>query len=173
MTDLRQQIVAAARYFQAHRHQFIYTEGPQRMNFERLHGTSWPITTDCSGFVTLCYLAAGAPDPSGLGYNGQGYTGTLLGNHANQHIPLNQVQPGDLVVYGGGTGEHTAIVVEVHGTDILTVSNGDANGPIWCWVNKPVNPPANEVTITTFDGRTPQTFLRCQTSQSRPAWNLA
>ena len=39
-----------------------------------------PLTTDCSGFVTLCYAWAGAPDPRGLGYSGQGWTGTLLAN---------------------------------------------------------------------------------------------
>jgi hypothetical protein len=31
-----------------------------------------PVTTDCSGFVTLCYKTAGAADPNGLGYSGQG-----------------------------------------------------------------------------------------------------
>ncbi|MHB8469552.1 MAG: Hint domain-containing protein [Gaiellaceae bacterium] len=34
-----------------------------------------PLTTDCSGFVTLCYHLAGAPDPNGRGYDGQGWTG--------------------------------------------------------------------------------------------------
>ena len=37
-----------------------------------------PLATDCSGFVTLCYKWAGAPDPNGRGYDGYGYTGTLL-----------------------------------------------------------------------------------------------
>jgi hypothetical protein len=37
-----------------------------------------PLTTDCSGFVTLCYQWAGAPDPNGTHYDGTGSTGTML-----------------------------------------------------------------------------------------------
>ena len=34
-----------------------------------------PLTTDCSGFVTVCYFLAGAPDPNGLDYSGEGLGG--------------------------------------------------------------------------------------------------
>lgn len=63
--------------------------------------------TDCSGFATLCYKAAGAPDPNGLGYDREGYTGTLESHGQRTGSP----QPGDLVfwhspdhvaIYGGG-----------------------------------------------------------------------
>lgn len=63
--------------------------------------------TDCSGFATLCYKAAGAPDPNGLGYNSEGYTGTMLAHGKATKKPL----PGDLMfwespdhvaIYGGG-----------------------------------------------------------------------
>lgn len=37
------------------------------------HQWRLPMTTDCSGFVTLCYQLAGAPDPNGQRYDGQGY----------------------------------------------------------------------------------------------------
>lgn len=87
---------------------------------------SLPITTDCSGFATLCYWLAHAPDPNGLGYNGSGYTGTLL-THGNA-VLLSHVRPGDLVFYGPDDAFHTAIVVEA-GPDPLTVSHGQEKGP--------------------------------------------
>jgi len=105
-----------------------------------------PMTTDCSGFITLCYKLAGAPDPNGLGYNGAGYTGTLLTH--GQHIPKSWVQPGDVVVYGPGTGWHTALIVQA-GSDPLTVSHGQEGGPQYVRVSQ--------------DGRQPQTYLRFQT----------
>lgn len=86
-----------------------------------------PLTTDCSGFATLCYAWAGAPDPNGLDYDGQGYTGTLL-----QHmkpVAASTVQPGDLVVYGPPPGHHVSIVLEP-GPDPLLCSHGAEQGPM-------------------------------------------
>lgn len=53
--------------------------------------------SDCSGFATLCYKQAGAPDPNGLHYNGYGYTGTLLQHGKKTNTP----QPGDLHFWNG------------------------------------------------------------------------
>jgi hypothetical protein len=39
-----------------------------------------PFLTDCSGFATLMVKWSGAGDPNGSGFNGQGYTGTMLGH---------------------------------------------------------------------------------------------
>lgn len=89
-----------------------------------------PLTTDCSGFVTLCYKLAGLPDPNGLNYNGTGYTGTLI----NKGKQVGHPQVGDIVVYGGGTGHHTAVVVEA-GADPLTVSHGWEGGPLYIRVS--------------------------------------
>jgi hypothetical protein len=58
------------------------------------------VQLDCSAFATLVYRAAQAPDPNGLGYNGSGYTGTLIANGKRTSDP----QPGDLVFYGPGQG---------------------------------------------------------------------
>src|SRR3974390_1632763 len=69
-----------------------------------------PLSTDCSGFATLCYAWAGAPDPNGLGHPGGGWTGTLL-EHMRA-IGADGVQPGDLVVWGPPPGHHVAIVLE-------------------------------------------------------------
>lgn len=69
-----------------------------------------PLTTDCSGYVTCCYYAAGAGDPNGLGYDGQGYTGTLL-THL-PHISRAQAEPGDLAVYGAYPGVHVVMLLQ-------------------------------------------------------------
>lgn len=88
-----------------------------------------PITTDCSGFATICAYQAGAPDPNGLKYNGQGYTGTLL-QHL-KHTTLAAAQPGDLIVYGAaaGRGHHVVVIVEA-GPDPLVASHGTERGPL-------------------------------------------
>lgn len=85
-----------------------------------------PLTTDCSGFVTLCYYLAGAPDPNGLGYSGQGWTGTLL-----RHLPELDGPPraGDIAVFGAYPGRHCALVLR-GGADPLLASHGMERGPI-------------------------------------------
>lgn len=105
---------------------------------------AFPIRTDCSGFVTLCYYLAGVKnDPNGEGWNGQGYTGTLL-THGKKIRP-DQVLPGDIVVYGQYPGVHTAIVL-ADGIDPLTISHGEEGDPSLVHVSQ--------------DHRTPKTFLR-------------
>ena len=86
-----------------------------------------PLATDCSGFATLCYFLAGAPDPNGLDYSGRGYTGTLLRNLPR--VPHGGVQPGDLVVWGRYPGRHCAVVLEA-GEDPLLASHGSEQGPV-------------------------------------------
>jgi hypothetical protein len=86
-----------------------------------------PLTTDCSGFATLCYKWAGAPDPNGNGYNGQGYTGTMMAHM--KHIPKSEVQKGDLVIFGRATGHHVCIVLEP-GENPLLASHGGESGPL-------------------------------------------
>lgn len=85
-----------------------------------------PLQTDCSGFVTLCYKWAGAPDPNGLNFNGQGYTGTML--QACTHIARSAAQPADLVIWGPPPGNHVAMVIEA-GDDPLLASHGQEKGP--------------------------------------------
>lgn len=88
-----------------------------------------PFTTDCSGLVTMIAKWAGAPDPNGARYDGSGYTGTLL-----SHLPLierHYAKRGDLVVFGGGTGEHVVMLLQdVAGQpDPLVVSHGGEGEP--------------------------------------------
>lgn len=108
-------------------------------SFEYAETRPMPLTTkpqirnDCSGTVTLCYKLAGAPDPNGLGYSGQGYTGTLV-DHGKQ-ISLAQVKPGDVVIYGPGEGVHCAVVTAA-GTDPLTMSHGMPSEPGFVYVSR-------------------------------------
>ena len=59
-----------------------------------------PLATDCSGFATLCYSWAGAPNPNAAGaYDARqpAFTGSMLGHM--RKIPKASVQPGDLVIW--------------------------------------------------------------------------
>lgn len=88
-----------------------------------------PLTVDCSGSTTLFAKWAGAPDPNGLGYNGEGFTGTLM-NHCRK-ISRNQVRPGDLAVFGSYPGHHVAVVVGVKPNgDLELESHGSEAGPL-------------------------------------------
>lgn len=147
MTDVRSDIVAWAKWGAANHNLFVYTEGGQRMNCVK-NGGARPIYGDCSAFVTACYAWAGAPDPNGLGYNGTGYTGTLLSHGVA--ISKEQATGGDVIVYGSGTGDHTALVIE-GGSDPLTVSHGQQGDPSIMRVSQ--------------DGRQPQRFLRFDTTK--------
>jgi len=148
MTDVRQNIVAWAKWAASNHAKFNYTQGANRMANIGKPG-SLPVNADCSSFVTLCYNWAGAPDPNGMGYNHTGYTGTLLSH--GKKIALKDVMPGDVIVYGGGTGEHTALIVGVNGSkNPLTISHGQQGDPSYCHVSQ--------------DGRLPQTYLRFNTN---------
>jgi lysozyme family protein len=89
-----------------------------------------PLATDCSGFATLCYSWAGAPNPNAPGaYDRRqpAFTGSMLGHC--RRIPRSAVQPGDLVVWTPPrTGQHVCVVV-AGGPDPMLVSHGDDSGP--------------------------------------------
>jgi hypothetical protein len=107
----RAKMVAWAKWGIAHHTLFDYTEGPQRMSMIHLAPgeTTTRIGADCSGFATGCAKWAGCPDPNALDFDGEGYTGTML--DACMHVELDEVRPGDLVVYGPGSGDHVCVVV--------------------------------------------------------------
>jgi lysozyme family protein len=107
-----------------------YSENGPRLAALRTPG-SLPLTTDCSGFATLCYAWAGAPNPNSSGaYDpmGTNYTGSMLARC--RRVPPGAVKPGDLVVWWPPpTGHHVAVVVEA-GKDPLLVSHGSSDGPL-------------------------------------------
>lgn len=144
----RQRVVAWAKWGVKNTAQIHYTESAARDDWLKGRKGVLPLTTDCSGFVTACYKWAGLPDPNGLDYKYLGYTGTLLDNatkHGKILTDVSKALPGDLIVYGPGTGLHVALIVEA-GHDPLTVSHGDENGP--------------ELVRVSQDGRQPQRVCR-------------
>jgi hypothetical protein len=91
---MREAIVAAAMYWYSKRYQIPYS---QYRPFQ-LGRPPWvPSRWDCSGFVTACYYAAKAPDPNGRGYDGQGYTGTLM--NRGTKATYSNIKLGDLIFY--------------------------------------------------------------------------
>jgi len=147
MSDTRNAVVEWAKWLMAHKAEMNYTEGGERLSAIGIWPLKFPINTDCSGFVTLCYWLAGAPDPTNSNYGShEGYTGTEL--NIGTEIPLSLVEPGDAIVYGPGTGWHTALVVEA-GHDPLTISMGQQGDPSLVRVSQ--------------DGRQPQRYLRFRT----------
>jgi lysozyme family protein/peptidoglycan hydrolase-like protein with peptidoglycan-binding domain len=91
---------------------------------------SVPLATDCSGFATLCYSWAGAPNPNAPGaYDARqpAFTGSMLGHL--RKIPKAAAQPGDLVIWTPpASGQHVCVVVS-GGPDPMLVSHGDDSGP--------------------------------------------
>ena len=127
----RTALVNWARWGAGHEPAIHYSMGLARDDYLHVPRARLPIWTDCSGFVTYCYWAAGIPDPSGLDYRYVGFTGTLLENaakHGRVLFDLSQARPGDPIVIGPGTGWHAVIVIEA-GPDPLVVSHGSEAGP--------------------------------------------
>lgn len=125
MASLRDAIVANAYWGVANEPAIHYSQGPSRMNAIG-HPHQLPLYTDCSAFITLCYNWAGAPDPNGRHYDGYGFTGTFVA--ALPQIDVSHALPGDVIVYGPGTGDHIVVVVQ-SGSDPLTISHGQERGP--------------------------------------------
>ncbi len=90
---------------------------------------SLPFTTDCSGFVTMMAKWSGNPDPNGNGFDGQGYTGTMLSYLP--HIPFSNTGRGDLVVFGAYPGLHVVVLLAggSRESNPPVASHGGPSGP--------------------------------------------
>jgi len=171
--DSRPAQLAWLHWAAANPHLFIYSEGAARMSSIGVWPIKTPITADCSAFDTWVAWVSGGNDPNGLGFDHNGFTGTFLSHE--EHLAMwvknsagklvEDLLPCDYVVYGPGTGLHVAAIVEVHGNDILTVSFGDSQGPVYTWVNAPTSVPSRGYQI---DGRQPQTYLANHTNTTSP-----
>lgn len=129
--EKRRAIVAAAMYGYYNRDVISYTQNTQRMQ-DFGPPPNVPGATDCSAFATWCYKSARAPDPNGLGYNGTGYTGTLIGR-GRAKTSVGQLSPGDLVFYGDSFGSTGHVAVYVGNSQV--VSHGSQPGPLLLKVN--------------------------------------
>lgn len=93
---------------------------------------------DCSDSITKIFYAAGLPDPNGRDFDGQGYTGTLVGQ--GRFVPLKDIQPLDMLFYGYtivatpafpvGAPTHVAMSMGDFPLD-RTFSFGSEPGPEW------------------------------------------
>lgn len=132
--DQRKHLHAAMLFLLAHEKQIHYAQvRPMRTAhlYEQqcadLFAAGHGITMDCSESVTLLCRWAGLQDPNGLGYNGSGYTGTLLG-HLPHYDDPKDADVGALVVFGPYPGHHVCMVLEP-GSDPLLFSHGSENDP--------------------------------------------
>jgi hypothetical protein len=125
-TGKRQQIVHAAHLGYKNRDRIHYTQSGQRMQGvkENIRPPHFPTQEDCSSFVTWCYFVAGAPDPNGRGFDGQGYTGTQIAHGTETDNP----RPGDLVFYGHSHGDINHVTLFVGNGQVI--SHGQESGPM-------------------------------------------
>jgi lysozyme family protein len=125
----RKQIVDWALWGVKNAARISYSQGGNRLGALDRPG-ALPLATDCSGFPTLCYSWAKAPNPHAAGKyvrEAGGYTGTML-RHCRR-IPRSAAKPGDLVVWTPpADGAHACIVVST-GPDPWLVSHGGDSGP--------------------------------------------
>jgi len=85
-------------------------------------------TCDCSGHATGCFYEAGYPDPNKSGYNGYGWTGTLVSN-PKCSAPY---KIGDMGLYGTSESNTTHVVtcyVPGSANASCWVSHGSEGGP--------------------------------------------
>lgn len=126
--SVTQRGVATALLCVRHRSVIHYTQGGLRMVGvnQRMYPPRYPHYMDCSSGATWWYFAAGAPDPNGLGYNGQGYTGTQ--SNRGVRVSASSAPLMALCFYGRGrTIGHVAMVVKV---GKYVVSHGSEAGPL-------------------------------------------
>src|ERR1035437_6440112 len=145
--DIRLQIVKWAIWGIDNHVHFTYTEGGGRMDSIGTKPGTLPVHCDCSAWVTLVYYWANGFDPNKLGFDHQGFTGTLL--TAGQKITQAQLMVGDVVVLGAYPGKHAAICIGL-GAD-----------PVFSSMGKQGDPSRARLSQMLFIG--PPTFLRYST----------
>lgn len=99
----------------------VYTEGSGRSElFHRSKGDFKGAGADCSQFVSSILHWCGNTKVTD-----SDYTGTLL----QKGKLVSSPQPGDVVVWGPGTGVHTAFITEASGGDWYTIGFGGQGAP--------------------------------------------
>src|SRR5262249_28798748 len=78
------------------------------------YAASGPTTFDCSGLTMMAWAAAGVSMPH---YSGSQY-------QMFPHVPLDELQPGDLLFWGPGGSEHVAMYIG-GGLQIAATHTGD------------------------------------------------
>lgn len=95
---IRAAIIQAAQNIYAHRESVAYSKARPFPLYSM--GGRIPNYIDCSGFSIDCFHAAGARCPvAGGSYDGEGYTGSLLGG-GHRVADWHHLKKGDLIFYG-------------------------------------------------------------------------
>lgn len=112
-----------------------YSEGSDRMEGERMTlaqvlsnlGRGVVFEGDCSSTITEIDKWSGLSDPNGLGFDGYGYTGTML-----DHLPrTDTVRTGAIGIFGAYPGLHAIMALEDYKGDSTKVwSHGALHGAI-------------------------------------------
>jgi len=126
VATVRQKIVTAgAAGASDHEPQIHYGEGPS----DPARARTLPLTTDCSGFCNSLLLPRGAhPIRTGLGYSGEGWTGTLLRHpRARFRAPTRGAA---ISSCGAAIRAATSRFLLELGEDPLLCSHGHERGPI-------------------------------------------
>lgn len=129
-TKIRQAIREAAMYWNRVRDQIAYS---QTRPWPLIHPPHIPRLLDCSGFVSICHYAAGADNPNNRQWDGQGYTGTLMGG--GKKCSYSDLKVGDAIFYGYTTHPSPAFPygspthVSLYVGDGMIVSHGSDSGP--------------------------------------------
>ena len=128
LTQLRQKILSECAWGVSNDSSIHYAQ-IRPTKYSNWDNHTLPISTDCSGSTECVYHAAGAPDPSGLGYSGAGNTATLYSNAT--HVPLADLVGGDFIICFKGTEtEHVYVVIErLAGGDLKMFTHGDESCP--------------------------------------------
>jgi hypothetical protein len=131
----RDGIIDAARYWWSINSKINYAQIRPIIN---LKPPAYSALMDCSWYATICYFAGNAEDPNGRGFDGQGYTGTLLAH--GRRITRDKLKPADLVFYGfhsGGpafpTGAPTHVALYAGGGKVYSM--GSSVGPSFYDIN--------------------------------------
>jgi hypothetical protein len=134
---LRSGYVATHRWFIAHAHLVHYDQLRPIDESLTPFETTQEIYTDCSGEIELAAKwTPGCPDPSGLGFNGEGNTGSLRAHCLSLYgaITAGRVLPGDLGWFGAPNdtyGEHAITFLSAFKDgDAEVASNGYVGDPI-------------------------------------------
>jgi hypothetical protein len=119
----RQRMVDIARFAIAQSKRIHYSQD-HRMAWERASRKLRPpiaanalpldVFEDCSSSISGIAALAGAPDPNGSGFDGEGFTGTML-DHCTRlgaGAPPAALLPADIAVYGKDNGTHAIMVLD-------------------------------------------------------------
>lgn len=116
---IRQAIVDHGFFWYSHRTSIRYSQDrPYQIGKPPWYPSRW----DCSGFVSVCYYAGGAPDPNGRDYDQYGFTGTLAA-HGNK-ITLADITKGDLIFYGWSSSRNAPTHVALYVGNQMVLSMG-------------------------------------------------